>query len=80
MHTYYVYMFRRNDESYYVGVTNDIESRIASHQNGEIITSYASCRRPVTLVYFERFHDINNAIVYEKQIKGWSRKKKEALL
>ena len=80
MNTYYVYILKCNDNSYYVGVTNNIDGRLASHQTGEIPTCYTYKRRPVELVYFERFHNINNAIAYEKQVKGWSCKKKEALI
>ncbi|MCJ7553932.1 MAG: GIY-YIG nuclease family protein [Ignavibacteriaceae bacterium] len=76
---YFVYILKCSDDSYYTGVTNDLERRIGEHQNG-VIKGYTSSRLPVRLVYSERFSDINQAIKVEKQIKGWSRKKKEALM
>ncbi len=77
-HNYFVYILECSDRSYYTGVTNDLELRIEQHNKGEKV-SYTSIRRPVILKYFERFTDINQAIDWEKQLKGWSRKKKEAL-
>uniref|UniRef100_A0A832D1I1 GIY-YIG nuclease family protein n=1 Tax=Ignavibacterium album TaxID=591197 RepID=A0A832D1I1_9BACT len=79
MKDYYVYILKCADNSYYTGVTNNLERRIYEHNSGEI-DGYTSSRRPVELVYSERFSDINDAIRFEKQIKGWSRKKKEALI
>jgi putative endonuclease len=80
MKTYYVYILRCADNSYYTGITNDIDRRLSEHQEGDSPTSYTFTRRPVKLVFIERFVDINVAIDFEKQIKGWSRKKKEALI
>lgn len=80
MNRYYVYIVRCNDGSYYTGVTNDIERRINEHNNDDSGISYTSTRRPVELVFFEEFNDIMQAIELEKQIKGWSRKKKEAFI
>ncbi|MDB5284862.1 MAG: hypothetical protein JWO06_3937 [Bacteroidota bacterium] len=54
--------------------------RLAQHNQGEDSASYTYSRRPVDLVYVEYFADFNQAIAREKQIKGWSRKKKEALI
>jgi putative endonuclease len=76
---YYVYIVECNDKSYYTGVTNDIERRFWEHNNGENKLSYTYSRKPVVLKYCERFQHIQQAIAWEKQIKGWSRKKKEAL-
>lgn len=78
-HNYYVYIVECSDKSYYTGVTNDLERRIREHNNDETASSYTSKRRPVLLKYFQHFQDIKQAIAFEKQIKGWSRKKKEAL-
>ena len=61
------------------GVTNDLERRIWEHNNDKNVLAYTFKRRPVILKYFQRFQNINDAIAFEKQIKGWSRKKKEAL-
>ena len=78
MKDYYVYILKCSDDSYYTGVTNNLEKRVGEHQSG-IIKGYTSKRLPVELAFSERFTDINQAIRFEKQVKGWSRKKKEAL-
>jgi putative endonuclease len=78
-HNYYVYIVECADRSYYTGVTNDLEGRLFQHNSGENSKSYTFSRRPVTLKYYEHYNNINNAIAREKQFKGWSRKKKEAL-
>ena len=79
MKDYFVYILKCSDDSYYTGVTNNLEKRINEHQSG-IIKGYTSKKLPVKLVFSERFNDITQAIKFEKQIKGWSRKKKEALI
>src|SRR4051812_33681584 len=76
----FVYMLRCSDDSYYVGnaTGDDLTKRIAEHQAG-VYRGYTFTRRPVQLIWsqhFERFTDANAA---ERQIKGWSRAKKEAL-
>ena len=76
----YVYILKCADESYYVGVTNDVELRLAQHNSGRSETAYTNSRLPVELVYVEQYQDYNQAIAREKQIKGWSRAKKEALI
>ncbi len=78
-HNYYVYIVQCSDSSYYTGVTNSIERRIAEHNEGIDPDCYTFKRRPVVLKYSEHFFHIKNAIAWEKQVKGWSRKKKEAL-
>jgi len=78
-HQYFVYIVECSDHLYYTGVTNDVERRIWEHNTGIHPESFTFKRRPVVLRYFEHFTDINHAIEWEKQIKGWSRKKKEAL-
>lgn len=80
MKNYYVYILRCSDNSYYVGVTNNIERRLFEHSNNLIKKCYTSSRLPIELVWCENFNDINVAIAFEKQIKKWSRKKKEALI
>lgn len=79
-HSYFVYIVRCSDDSYYTGVTNDIERRLWEHNNDDNCKSYTYKRRPVELLYSECFHDIKQAIAWEKQVKGWSRKKKAALI
>jgi len=78
-HNYFVYVVECSDKSYYSGVTNDLEKRLWEHNNDNKGQAYTYKRRPVILKFFQRFEDINQAIEFEKQIKGWSGKKKEAL-
>jgi predicted GIY-YIG superfamily endonuclease len=76
---FWVYLLRCADESYYVGHTDNLELRIAQHQSGDL-GGYTKRRRPVQLVYSESFGTRDDAFAAERQIKGWSRKKKEALI
>ncbi len=78
-HNYFVYIVECSDKGYYAGVTNDLDRRIWEHNNDNNTSAYTFKRRPVVLKFFQRFQNINDAIAFEKQIKGWSRKKKEAL-
>ena len=80
MKTYYVYILLCSDNSYYTGGTNNIERRVGEHFDSFSQNTYVSKRLPAKLVYCEATHDIKQAIASEKQIKGWSRKKKEALI
>jgi putative endonuclease len=76
----YVYLLRCSDGSYYTGTARSgLEQRIAEHNAGTY-DGYTAKRRPVTLVYSEWFDQITDAIAAERQIKGWSRAKKEALI
>ncbi|WP_244950744.1 GIY-YIG nuclease family protein [Pedobacter suwonensis] len=79
IHNYFVYILECADKSYYVGVTNDLETRLIQHNDGENDLAYTFSRRPVILKYYQRFDQIEDAINFEKQVKGWGRKKKEAL-
>lgn len=79
MKLFWVYMVRCNDGSFYIGMTGDIELRIAQHNAGEFPSCFTFARRPVELVYSADFRDANDAIRWEKQIKKWSRAKKAAL-
>ncbi len=74
-----MYILECSDGSYYTGSTIDLEKRLNEHQtaNG---ANHTKKRLPVTLVYFEEFQRIDDAFYREKQIQGWSRKKKEALI
>ena len=80
MTEYFVYMLRCNDGSYYTGVTNDWELRLQQHQAGEDSMCYTFKRRPAKLVHLATFSEITDAIAREKQVKRWSRQKKEALI
>src|SRR5215213_8207050 len=77
----YVYMLRCADGSYYVGSATgcDLSRRVMEHQTGAR-PGYTFSRRPVELVWSEHFDRITDAIALERQVKGWSRAKKEALL
>ncbi|MCF7845028.1 MAG: GIY-YIG nuclease family protein [Kiritimatiellales bacterium] len=77
---YYVYIVHCNDGSYYTGITNDYERRITEHNTGHDPKAYTYKRRPVKLVYVAQFNDVNDAIAWEKRVKRWTRKKKEALI
>jgi putative endonuclease len=76
----YVYMLRCSDDSLYVGSAtgDDLWKRGAEHQTGAY-PGYTYARRPVQLIWSEHFDRITDAIAVERKIKGWSRKKKEAL-
>jgi putative endonuclease len=76
----YVYMLRCSDGSYYVGsARRGLDRRISEHNEGTY-GGYTSTRRPVTFVWAQHFQVIIDAIDVERQIKGWSRAKKEALI
>jgi len=77
--SFYVYILRCVDGSYYVGHTDDLERRLAGHQRGEI-GGYTRSRRPVRLVFCEEFPSREDAFLRERQVKGWSRRKKEVLI
>ena len=75
-----VYILRCSDGSYYTGLTKqEIEARVWEHNAG-IYDGYTTKRRPVELVFHEVYDRIIDAIARERQIKGWSRRKKEALI
>ncbi|WP_110748819.1 GIY-YIG nuclease family protein [Phyllobacterium leguminum] len=76
-----VYILRCADGSYYTGITKQsVESRIWEHNHLPDEMAYTWNRRPVELVFSETYDLVKEAIAREKQIKGWSRRKKEALI
>jgi fumarate reductase flavoprotein subunit len=75
----FVYIVQCADNSYYVGSTNNIEQRLEEHNSGKY-QGYTSKRLPVKMLWFQEFTTILEAAVSERQIKGWSRAKKEALI
>ncbi len=75
----YVYILECSNGQYYTGSTKDLERRLAQHQAGEG-ANFTRKHLPVKLVYFEEFQRIDDAFHKEKQIQGWSHKKKEALI
>jgi putative endonuclease len=75
----WVYLLECADGSYYTGCTTNIEQRYGEHQAG-IKCAYTSTRRPVRMVWADEFQSVLDAIDSERQIKRWSRAKKEALI
>lgn len=74
-----MYILECADKSYYTGSTKDLERRLWEHQN-MLGANYTKKRLPVKLVYYEEYARIDEAFYREKQVQGWSRKKKEALI
>jgi putative endonuclease len=77
----WLYILRCSDGSYYVGISRaeDLDTRVSQHNQGTF-GGYTAKRRPVTLAYSAHFDRIEEAIASERQIKGWAREKKEALI
>jgi putative endonuclease len=75
----YMYILKCCNGQYYTGSTNDLERRLVHHQNGEG-ANFTKKHLPVKLAYYEEFQRIDEAFYREKQVQGWSRKKKEALI
>jgi putative endonuclease len=74
-----MYILECADGSYYTGSTRDLEKRLWEHQNG-VGANHTAKRLPVKLVYCEVCDRVDDAFYREKQIQGWSRKKKQALI
>ena len=80
MKAFYVYMLtNRSRVVLYTGITNSLMRRVWQHQNGEI-DGFTKTYKINRLVYYERFNDPRDAIAREKEIKGWRREKKNALV
>lgn len=79
MKTYYVYIMSSGRRTLYVGVTNDLERRVYEHRE-KLYEGFTKRYNVTHLVYFESFTDVRIAIAREKQLKGWSRTKKLALI
>jgi predicted GIY-YIG superfamily endonuclease len=77
--SFWVYILECADGSYYTGHTENLEKRMAEHEQSTF-TCYTSSRLPVKLVFYSEFSTRNDAFVRERQIKGWSRRKKQALI
>jgi putative endonuclease len=80
MKFYFVYILKCSDDSFYIGITNNIERRLEEHYSSKNKFAYTYSRRPLKLVWVEKFTNPDEAIFREKQLKGWSRKKKIALI
>ncbi|MCZ7602734.1 MAG: GIY-YIG nuclease family protein [Melioribacteraceae bacterium] len=76
---YYLYIMTNKSRTLYTGVTNDLNRRVYEHKQ-KLIKGFTSKYNITKLVYYEEYNDINDAIRREKQIKGWSRKKKIELI
>ena len=76
---FHVYILQCSDGSYYTGHTDDLERRLEIHNSGEM-DGYTKNRRPLRLVFLQEFPTRDEAFATERQIKGWSRKKKEAII
>ena len=80
MKAFYVYMMtNRSSVVLYTGITNSLMRRVWQHQNGEV-KRFTKTYKVNRLVYYERFNDPRDAIAREKEIKGWRRAKKNALV
>ncbi|RMA58886.1 GIY-YIG nuclease family protein [Ulvibacter antarcticus] len=80
MKTYYVYILKCSDNRYYTGFTSNLSKRFEEHQTGKYKGSYTCNRRPLILSFYTEFTNPSIAIETEKQIKNWSKAKKEALI
>lgn len=79
MRTYFVYIMSNGSRTLYTGVTNNLERRVYEHKTGAT-GGFTAKYRAKWLVWVETFPDIRDAIAREKQIKGWDRKKKYAMV
>ena len=76
----WVYILLCSDNTYYTGLSSDVDPRLFEHEKGFYPNSYTASRRPVKLMWMDDFPDFEQAFEVESQNKGWSRKKKEALI
>ena len=79
MRQYYIYIMASRSRTLYTGVTNDLERRVYEHKN-KLVRGFTAKYKIERLVYFETTEDVHAAIFREKQIKGWTRSKKLALI
>ena len=80
IHSYYVYILtNKNHTVLYTGITNDLNRRVWQHKQ-KIVKGFTQKYNVTELVYFELFESVESVIAREKQIKGYSRVKKEALI
>ena len=77
---FYVYIVECEDQSLYVGCTNDLDKRIKQHNESKWGAHYTKMRRPVVIKYFEEFKTLKEARQKEAEIKGWRKEKKLALI
>ena len=79
MKRYYVYIMTNQSRTLYIGVTNDLEHRVRQHKSRSVegFTAKYNCTQ---LAWYEEFTEVNQAIAWEKRLKGWTRTKKIALI
>ncbi len=75
----FVYILQCADQSFYVGITQDLDARLKAHNDGRGAV-YTFKRRPVSLVYSEKCESDTRGLARERQLKRWSRSKKQALV
>jgi len=80
MKRFYVYMLQCADDSFYVGITSKLEERLGQHDYGWDERCYTFKRRPLRCVHISEFATFDDAVAWEKHLKGWSRAKKRALV
>ena len=74
-----MYILRCNDQTFYVGSTRDLHTRLSMHSEGKG-AAYTRRRLPVTLVYAAEFENVADAFAMEKRVQGWSHAKRQALI
>jgi putative endonuclease len=81
-HNYYVYILtNKNKTVLYIGVTNDLKERLFAHRNPDVLSkAFTAKYKCYYLIYWEHYMDIDTAIDREKQLKGWTRDKKDELI
>lgn len=79
MKQYYIYIMTNRSRTLYIGMTNDLERRVSQHK-AKLIPGFTSKYNITQLVYYEATNDVHEAIAREKQLKGWLRSKKIALI
>ena len=80
MQDFYVYILLCGDGSYYVGHTDNIEARISAHEQKHFPHCYTAKRLPVKVVFVQTFAGRDEALQAERQLKGWTRRKKQAFI
>jgi len=78
--SYFVYILECRDGTFYTGFTDEVEVRLIEHQTGKYPNAYTFYRRPVKLRFSIEFSEKQSALEFEKQVKGWRREKKIALI
>ena len=77
---FWMYILKCADNSYYTGHTDNLENRLTQHVSKASVSCYTATRLPVELVFSQAFATRDEALASERQVKNWSRKKKEALI